>query len=179
MASGSELLHTVSGPLFTSSLGVGCVTAWIRTKPWGCWGHGLNREVWKEPGDKCLLESSVRRRKGWEEPRITNTGNEFSTTTSSPLFGPPLLYSPGAEQMLVHLHDEVKFGVKIPTLYRWHQKVELQLGVAMSVGRRCGCLVVLSSAKENGLQGKKEHFRNSLVENRQIIFLPFLQMLWD
>lgn len=120
VASGSELLHTVSGPLFTSSLGVGCVTAWIRTKPWGCWGHGLNREVWREPGDKCLLESSVRRRKGWEEPRITNTGNEFSTTTSSPLFGPPLLYSPGAEQMLVHLHDEVKFGVKIPALYRWH-----------------------------------------------------------
>lgn len=70
-------------------------------------GHGLDRGVWREPGDKCLLESSVWRRKGWEEPRITNTGNEFSTTTSSQLCGPPLLYSPGAEQMLVLLQDEV------------------------------------------------------------------------
>lgn len=125
--------------------------AWIRPK------H-LDREVWREPGDECLLESSVRRRKGWEEPRITNTGNEFSTTTSSPLFGPPLLYSPGSEQTLVHLQGEVKFGVKIPTFCCWHWEVELQQGVAMSVGRRCGCLVVLSSAKENGLEGKKELF---------------------
>lgn len=121
-------------------------------------GNSLDREVWREPGDECLLESSVPRRKGWEEPRITNTGNELSTTTSSPLFGPPLLYSPGAEQMLVHLQDEVKFGVKIPTLCHWHWKVELQQGVATSVGGRCGCLVVLSFAKENCSQDKKEPF---------------------
>lgn len=120
--------------------------------------HGLDREVWREPGDRCLLESSAWRGRGWEEARITNTGNEFSTTTRSPLFGPPLLYSPEAEQMLLHLRDEVKFGVKIPTLCRWHWRVELQQGVAMSVGRRCGCLVVLSSVKENGSQGKKEPF---------------------
>lgn len=100
----------------------------------------------------------MQRRKGWAEPQITNTGNEFSTTTSAPLFGPPLLYSPGAEQMLVHLQDEVKFGVKIPTFCCWHWKVELQQGVATSTGRRCRCLVELSPVKENGSRGKKEPF---------------------
>lgn len=109
MAQGTKGVQVVKEPLCGIRFRAPAHSLWSSLHIFlGCWVHHcLDKgksaqlagdmawtEVWREPGDKCLLESSVRRRKGWEEPRVTNTGNEFSTTTSSLLFGPPLLYSP-------------------------------------------------------------------------------------